>query len=154
MNEPFFKKYTDLVPEQAELCPLLRSQTQGFTDWLGLRTEEESLMLHSPYTWSLREVVNHLADCERVFAFRLLWIARGGPMPLVCFDEHEFSRRAQANDQSLSQLTSDFLSVRSASLTLFDGLPKEVWQTEGQVGEDSITVEKQASILIGHVEHH
>ena len=154
MTEPFFKKYTDLVPDQTDLCSMMEIQRDLFMPWLFMRTEQESLLVHAPYTWTLREVLNHLSDAERVFAFRALWIARGGKMPLSSFDEHEFARRAQANATNYKQLVNEFLTVRDASLSLFCGLSSSDWECSGQAGDYVITVRKQAEILLGHVEHH
>lgn len=154
MNEPFFKKYTDLIEIGADLTGLMRDQGNEIHDWLGTISEPDSMKLHPPYTWTLREVINHLSDCERVFSFRALWIARGGAMPMVSFDENEFSQRARANESSIERLSHEFHAVRQSTIALFDILPKSVWQNVGQAFGQDITVEKQATILLGHVAHH
>jgi DinB superfamily len=154
MTEPTFKKYTDLIDEKTDLVGMMADQGQEVCTWLGTISESDSLIVHAPYTWTLKEVVNHLSDCERVFAYRALWVARGGDMPLIPFDEDEFSRRAKANQFTISSLTTEFQAVRSSSLALFQNLPEDAWGAVGQVMGHEVTVRKLATILVGHVTHH
>ncbi len=154
MNEPIFKKYTDLVENGTDLMGIMRNQGNEIRGWLGTLSEPDSMKIHAPYTWTLKEVINHLSDCERVFSFRALWIARGGTMPLVPFDENEFSNRAFANELSLERLATEFNAIRQSTIALFENLPKSAWQNVGQAFGHDISVEKQATILVGHVAHH
>ena len=154
MTEPFFKKYTDLIDDAADLTSMMREQGQEITRWLNTISESESMQLHAPFTWTLKEVVNHLSDCERVFSFRALWIARGGSMPLVPFDENEFSIRSHSNELSIERLAAEFHSVRQSTIAFFDNLPDSAWQSVGQVLGQDVTVHRQATILLGHVAHH
>jgi len=154
MIEPFFKKYIDLVETSADLIQMMRDQGAEVNRFLETVSEPASMQLHSPYTWTLKEVVNHLSDCERVFSFRSLWIARGGTMPMVSFDENEFSVRATANEFSIGLLASEFEAVRRSTISFFENLPKSAWNSVGHVFGQDITVELQASILVGHVAHH
>ena len=154
MTEPFFKKYTDLIDGNVDLTDMMRDQGTEISSWLAKISEPESMLVHAPYTWTLKEVVNHLSDCERVFSFRALWIARGGTMPLVSFDENEFSLRSRANDFSIEALAAEFRAVRQSTVTLFENLPESSWHSVGQVIGFDITVHKQATILLGHVSHH
>lgn len=124
MTEPVFKKYTDLIDCDVDLTDMMRDQGMEISSWLAKISEPESMLVHAPYTWTLKEVVNHLSDCERVFSFRALWIARGGTMPLVSFDENEFSLRSRANDFSVEALATEFRAVRQSTVTLFENLPE------------------------------
>ena len=154
MTEPVFKKYTDLIDGNVDLTDMMRDQGTEIGSWLAKISEPESMLVHAPYTWTLKEVVNHLSDCERVFSFRALWIARGGTMPLVSFDENEFSLRSRANDFSIEALATEFRAVRQSTVTLFENLPESSWHSVGQVMGFDVTVHKQATILLGHVSHH
>ena len=154
MPEPVFKKYTDLIDSTADLTSMMRVQGMEISRWLGTVSERESIQIHSPYTWTLRKVVNHLSDCERVFAYRALWIARGGTMPMVSFDENEFSERGKANDITIAALAAEFQAVRQSTVAFFQNLPEPAWQNVGQVIGHEVTVHKQATILLGHVAHH
>ncbi len=154
MTEPVFKKYVDLIDSSVDLTDMIRAQGIEVCSWLATVSEPESMQIHKPYTWTLKEVVNHLSDCERVFAFRALWIARGGAMTLVSFDENDFSRRANANEVAIDALSSEFQAVRQSTVTFFQNLPKSAWQNVGSVLGHEVTVHKQATILAGHVAHH
>jgi hypothetical protein len=154
MTEPTFKKYTDLIDEKADLVGMMADQGQEVGRWLGTVSESAALIVHAPYTWTLKEVVNHLSDCERVFAYRALWVARGGDMPLIPFDEDEFSFRSKAKECTIAALTAEFEAVRASSLVLFQNLPEEAWGAMGQVMGHEVTVHNLATILVGHVAHH
>ncbi len=154
MTDPVFKKYTDLIEDGSDLTSMMRDQGIEISNWLRTVSESESMQLHAPYTWTLKEVVNHLSDCERVFAFRALWIARGGTMPMVSFDENTFSELAQANEFSIARLTAEFSSIRQSTVMLFENLPESAWHSRGQAMGQDISVQKQATILLGHVAHH
>jgi len=154
MTEPIFKKYTDLIDEKSDLVSLIQEQGQEIYHWLRTLSESDAMIVHAPYTWTLKEVVNHLSDCERVFSFRALWIARGGDMPLVPFDEDEFSLRANAKESTIAALATEFHAVRASTLALFHNLPEIAWGNSGKIMEHEVTVHKQATILVGHVAHH
>ena len=154
MSEPVFKKYTDLIDSTTDLTSMIRDQGMEISHWLGTVSEPKSKVIHAPYSWTLKEVVNHLSDCERVFAYRALWIARGGPMPMVSFDENEFSVRGKANDFTIAALAAEFQAVRQSTVAFFQNLPESSWQNVGQVMGHDVTVQTQATILLGHVAHH
>lgn len=154
MNEPAFKRYTDLIQDGTDLLRSIKAQGTELSRWLDTVSESDSMLLHAPYTWTLKEVINHLSDCERVFSYRALWIARGGPMPLVSFDENEFSVFSKANALSIRKLAAEFHAVRSSSIALFETMPTDAWEYTGQVIGHEVTVHKQATILLGHVAHH
>ena len=154
MAEPFFKKYTDLVEDGSDLTSMMRDQGIEIGRWLRTISESDSMQIHAPHTWTLKEVVNHLSDCERVFSYRALWIARGGTMPLLSFDENAFSLRAQANEFCIEQLAGEFQAIRQSTIMFFENLPKSAWKSAGQASGHDLTVEKQATILVGHVAHH
>ncbi|MEK0426169.1 MAG: hypothetical protein RJB11_2260, partial [Planctomycetota bacterium] len=78
MVEPYFEKYLRRVDPSVDPMEQLVSQSEAFVNWASSVDSAQTLVLHDPYTWSLREVLKHICDCERVFAFRALWIARGG----------------------------------------------------------------------------
>jgi len=81
-------------------------------------------------------------------------LARGGTMPLAPFDENEFSLRAEANGFTIAQLASEFDAVRQSTIALIDNMPQTAWTSLGQVIGHEITLQKQVTILLGHVAHH
>ncbi|MEI6524940.1 MAG: DinB family protein [Planctomycetota bacterium] len=154
MAEPYFEKYLRRVDPLADPIEQLDSQARALVDWARSVNTAETDILHPPYTWTLREVLKHISDCERVFAFRALWIARGGNDPLPSFDEHVFLANSSANGTPWMELTEEFKSVRSASLTLFKNLPELSWRNRGRVAGFELDVEMLCGMIYGHLDHH
>ncbi len=153
MAEPFFQKYIDRVSSD-DLIDQMKNQREAFVDWVSNITEEQSVVVHPPYTWTLREVVNHINDGERVFAFRSFWTARGGAMPMVEYDEHQFALRAHANDTHLGRWIVEFDAIRRSTILQFESFSSDDWQQQGMMGNHAITVRTLAEIIVGHVAHH
>ncbi len=153
-SEPYFHKYLRLVPEDTEIAMLLRTQQSEIAEFLSHITSKQSLVVHAPYLWTAREVLNHMSDCERVFGFRLLWIARGEVTPLPSFDDHRFSVMSRAMDNAWDGLAADFDCVRRCTLSLIELLPTEAWDRTGVASGFPVTVEVLANMIYGHVAHH
>lgn len=153
MSVPFFQKYIDQVSSE-DLIDQMKNQRESFVDWVSNITEEQSLLLHAPYTWTLREVVNHLNDGERVFAFRSFWTARGGAMPMVEFDEHQFAARARANETPLARWIFEFDAIRRSTILQFESFSKNDWEQAGVMGTHPVTVRMLGEMIVGHVSHH
>src|ERR1700733_15835800 len=116
--------------------------------------EERSLYPYAPDKWSIRQVVSHLNDTERVFAFRAMWFARGFSDPLPSFDQNIASDAAGADNHSLASHAQEFRKIREATLVLFRNLPAEAWVRSGVASGNSVTVNALAYIIAGHVAHH
>jgi hypothetical protein len=153
-DEPYFAKYLQFVPRDFVPLTSLAMQQATLGSILSSVSDAESLRLHPPYTWTLRQVVNHLSDCERVFAFRLLWMARGQTEPMTSFDENRFSLLAQANETEWHQLVKDLDIVRQSSLSLIESLPNDAWKRTGTSAGFAMDVSLQCRIIYGHAEHH
>lgn len=104
--------------------------------------------------WSLREIVGHLSDTERVLVYRALRFARGDGTPLAGFDENDYVARAGFSERPLGRLVEEWESVRAASLTFFRGLAEESWSGSGEANGSLVTVRALAWIVVGHAEHH
>jgi hypothetical protein len=104
--------------------------------------------------WTVKQVLGHLADDERIFAYRALCVARGDARPLPGFDENAYSRAARFERLSLVELLGDYEAVRTASLTLFRGLDPEAWLRRGTVNGYSATPRGLAFHIAGHELHH
>ena len=114
----------------------------------------QSLERHPPYTWSLREVVGHLGDSERVFGYRALRISRGDTTELAGFDENEFVRQAEFDRKPWSDLLEEFFTLRHANCLMFRNLPPEAWLRRGIANRSPVSVRALAHILAGHAAHH
>ena len=109
---------------------------------------------YAPDKWSIRDVVGHLNDTERLFVMRAFWFARGFDTPLPSFDQHIAVLSAGAETRTLRSLVDEFQSVRSSTLTFFQNLPDEAWMRRGIASDNPFTVRALAYIGAGHVIHH
>lgn len=109
---------------------------------------------YAPGKWTLKDVVSHLADDERIFAYRLLCVARRESRELPGFDEREYAAAAEAAHRSWSSLVADYAAVRSATLTLLDGLPAAAWGYRGIVNGYEASVRGLAFHIAGHELRH
>jgi len=116
--------------------------------------EERSLHRYAPEKWSIRQVVSHLNDTERMFVFRALWFARGFDTPLPSFDQNVAISGAEADARSLASHIEEFRGVRAATIAFFDNLPADAWMRRGIASDNPFSVRALAYISAGHVAHH
>ena len=150
---PFYAKYMDLVPED-DIQAVLSKQLDEFLALTRPVSEATGNMRHPPYTWSVKQVVGHLADSERVFGYRALRFARGDTTPLPGFEENDYARTAESDRVRLADLVSEFEATRRSHLWLFRNLPAEAWDRAGTANGSRVTVRALAFIMAGHVRHH
>jgi hypothetical protein len=150
---PYYEKYMALVPE-AGILPVLQSQLDELSAFLHAIPEAQGNVKHPPYTWSVKEVIGHVTDTERVFGYRALCIARGDTTPLPGFDENAYAERAGFDACKLSDLVAEFEHLRRSHLCLFRGLSREAWQRRGTANNNAVSVHALAYILVGHARHH
>jgi soluble lytic murein transglycosylase-like protein len=117
-------------------------------------SEEISQHRYAPEKWSIRQVLNHLTDSERAFAFRALWFARGFKAPLPGYDQDIAASGAGADRVAWAAHIEEFRQVRLSTISLFRNLPPEAWMRTGVASDNSFTVRAMAFIIAGHVAHH
>jgi hypothetical protein len=149
----YYGPYIDLAPD-GDIVEILRTQSQEVTSFLRCVPQREADVLHPPYTWTLKQVVNHISDGERVFAYRALCIARSDKTPLPGFDENEYAKTSEVERLTLADLADEFETVRAATLSLLQSLPDESWTRTGTANEKPISVRALAWIMAGHTRHH
>lgn len=145
--------YIDKVPTE-DLIGFLKTQAGEFVTALKSISEEGSLHRYEPGKWSLREALGHVNDTERIFAFRALWVARGGEPALPGFDQDVFAVNADSDARTWASLIEEFKLVRAATLALVEAFPSESWTRVGTVNNHAITTRVIGYLLAGHVEHH
>jgi hypothetical protein len=150
---PFYAKYMDLVTED-DIQSVLSKQLDEFLALMRPVSEETGNMRHPPYTWSVKQVVGHLADSERVFGYRALRFARGDTTPLPGFEENDYARTAESDRVRLADLVSEFEAIRRSHIWLFRNMPAEAWDRDGTANGARVTVRALAFIMAGHVRHH
>ena len=146
-------RYIDLVKD-GNILQVLRGQMEEALALFSGISEEKSLHRYQPDKWSIREMLAHINDAERVFSFRALSFARGDGGPLPSFDEKAWAPQAHAEDHSFASHVEDFQAVRLATLTLMRNFSPEAWMKRGVASDNSITVRALAFVLAGHVAHH
>ena len=149
----YYFKYIDLVSDE-EILPALESQMWEMLQFLEGISEEKSLHSYAPGKWTIREVLNHVNDGERVFLGRALWFARGFEEPLPSYDQEVAVQAAHANNTSWDELVEEFKTVRLATLAFFKNMPEEAWSRTGVASGNPFTVRSLAYIIAGHVAHH
>ncbi|MGH7551935.1 MAG: DinB family protein [Longimicrobiales bacterium] len=149
----YYFTYIDQVP-QGDICGLLHAQRDEIVELLDGIPEMESLRRYAPDKWSIREVVNHVNDTERVFVFRAFWFARGFEGPLPSFDQNIAMSAVIAADRSWHSLIEEFQAVRGATIALFESLPGDAWARRGMASGNPFTVRALAYTTVGHVTHH
>jgi uncharacterized damage-inducible protein DinB len=149
----YYGKYIDLVPGDDAL-PALRDQIEDTVRLLAPLDESKALHRYGPGKWSVKEVVGHLSDSERVFAYRALRMGRGDTTPLAGFDENTYVPAGRFDSRPLADIVHEFEAVRAASLALFRGLGDEALLRRGTANGNSVSVRALAWILAGHELHH
>lgn len=117
-------------------------------------SEEKSLHRYAPEKWSIRQVLSHVNDCERLFVFRAMWFARGFGSSLPSFDQDIAAAGANADSRSWSAHLEEFRGVRAATVAFFQNLPDEAWTRRGIASGNPFTVRALAYLTAGHVTHH
>lgn len=132
----------------------MESQLEEYLPRLSLISEEASLYRYAPGKWSIRQVLNHVSDTERAFAFRALWFARNFDSPLPSYDQDIAADAAQADRIPWSAHVEEFRRVRLATISLFQNLPDEAWMRTGVASGKSFTVRAIGFVIAGHAAHH
>ena len=149
----YFFTYIDQVPD-GDICATLRAQLVEIPTFLESISEERSLHRYAPGKWSIREVVGHLNDTERLFVSRAFWFARGFDTPLPSFDQNVAIAAGNANAIAWKSHLEEFRAVRAATVSFFRNLPDEAWARRGIASDNPFTVRALAYLAAGHVAHH
>ncbi len=149
----YFMRYVDQVGPGDIRDVLERQGTETLAKLRALPAELAS-HAYAPGKWTVAEVVAHLSDTERVFAYRAFWFARSLAAPLPGFDQDAAAAAAGARARNWPDLLAELEAVRLATTTLFRGLPVEAWSRRGTASQNEFTVKALAFIVAGHVAHH
>ncbi|MCW3091380.1 MAG: DinB family protein [Ferruginibacter sp.] len=149
----YFQRYLDQVKEK-DLPEAFSNQSQVIKDFLPSITEEKSMFAYADGKWSLKELLQHIIDTERIFAFRALCFARKEASPLPGFEENEYAVASQANRRSWESLTAEFVASRRSTLYLFDSFTPEMLGQTGVANNNTFSVEQLGFLTVGHFNHH
>lgn len=150
---PYYFNYIDRIASE-DILGVLASQLDETLGLLAGVSEERSLHRYGPDKWSIRQVLNHVSDTERVFLFRAFWFGRGFDTPLPSFEEKISAETARADDLPWDRHLEEFRGVRLSTLAFFRNLPAEAWTRSGIASGNPFTVRALAYLAAGHLAHH
>ena len=150
---PFYHGYIARVPGE-QIGTYLAAQLQEVEQLLGPLDDAAARFRYAEGKWSVKEVLGHLCDAERIFSYRLLRIARADETPLPGFDENAYVPPAEFDARPLGDLLREFEAVRAATISLAEGLPAAAWVRRGQASGKTISARALVYITVGHVTHH
>jgi hypothetical protein len=150
---PYYRRYIDLVPEGDVIDIMARQNDVSLALLRGL-SEDQGAYRYAPGKWSIKELVAHLSDAERLFADRALRFARADTTPLPGFEEDDYVRNGTFDSFSLADITAGFENVRRSTLSLFTLMLPEATIRKGQANNAEITVRALAYVIAGHELHH
>lgn len=150
---PYYAGYVARVPAGG-LVAVLAREAAGLRHLLGGLSEGQAEHAYAPEKWSIKEVVGHVTDAERVFAYRALRIGRGDATPLASFDQDAYVPAGAFGARTLEDLLEEQEAVRRATVRLFGGLPVDGWLRRGVASGFPVSVRALACMTIGHELHH
>ena len=149
---PYYAKYITLVGDDA--LEAMRSGCVATTRLLSGVTEEKAMFRYQPGKWSVKEVVGHVIDGERVFAYRALRFARADETPIPGFEENHWVPAGRFDRRPLQDLVAEYSTVRAATLSFFSSLDEEDLLRRGRANDAIVSVRALAHIIAGHELHH
>jgi uncharacterized damage-inducible protein DinB len=150
---PFYEGYIALVPE-GEFLETLKGPLGDWERVLGGVRETEADFRYATGKWSIKEVLGHVTDSERIFAYRLMRIARGDQTALPGFEQDDYVRTANASARKKSDLLEEFVAVRRATIALVNSMDDAAWMRRGVANQKEVTAVALAFIIAGHERHH
>lgn len=152
-HAPYYSRYVALVAD-GDILGTLAGQIGGTLAELRKIPEADSLKRYAAGKWSVREVVGHMIDTERIFAYRALRFARNDCTPLPGFEQDDYIPAAQFDRRPWADLLEEFEAVRRSNVLLFRGLSEEAWRREGVANGNGMSVRAAAYVIAGHELHH
>ena len=151
---PFYSDYIERAMQKADILTALPQQMDAIQSALGSLTDEQALFKFGPAEWSIKEVLGHLNDVERVFSYRLLRISRNDPTPLQGFEQEDYVREAGFDRYALADLILEFEFLRRANILAIANMPDAATDYRGTASGATVSARALIYMLVGHVEHH
>jgi hypothetical protein len=148
-----FDHYVKLVPSN-DLLAYFDSQKESVASLASTLTEDKLHYRYAPGKWSIKDIFGHLIDCERIYSYRALCIARGEKLPLPGFEENDYAREAHADKRDKTNIIADYETVRAATISLFKGFDEEMLLRKGIANGAPRSVRTLGYLAAGHELHH
>ena len=149
----YYFTYINQVPD-GDICQMMERQRHDVDALLARIDDKQSLHRYAPDKWSIREVIGHVNDTERLFVFRAFWFARGFESPLPSFDQNQAIAGARADERTWADVRQEFSAIRAATVPFFRALAADAWDRRGIASGNPFSVRALAFIVVGHATHH
>jgi hypothetical protein len=151
--DPYYEHYVSLV-EDRDILDTLASQPTTLQDMFTAVPEDKGSFAYAEGKWSIKEVLGHLIDGERMFAYRMFRIARGDQTPIEGFEQDGYIENAHSNTRSFADLLEEFSLLRRANMIFLNNMAADAWSRIGTANNVQISVRALVYIMAGHIEHH
>ena len=152
-HAPEFSKYISLV-EEGDIIQILGQQLENSLSLLRTVSPEKANFRYAPDKWSVKELLGHLVDSERIFSYRALCFARNDQTPLPGYEQNDYVREGNFDNRNLADLAEEFATIRRATIQLLQSLNETEWLRHGKANENDVSVRALAHIIAGHELHH
>ena len=150
---PYFKQYVDKV-EGDDVIWVLETQLNDFLELIYSIPEEKKNYSYKEGKWTIAELLGHVIDSERIFAFRALCFARNDPNPLPGFEQDDYIKNANFNNRTLRSFVDEFTHLRKSNNILFSNFGEEALHRKGTANNKLVTVNALLYVIAGHFNHH
>lgn len=150
---PYYDRYISLISEN-DILTTLDAQRRQMMLLLSGRDEADGDYRYAPDKWSVKEVLGHVCDTERIFAYRALRISRGDRTPIEGFEQDDYVRNGPFAKHPLAEVIEDYIAVRRATMTLLRNLDGEAWLRRGIANKNEVSTRAVAYLIAGHELHH
>jgi len=149
----YYDRYISLVAE-TDIVSAMQSQVDEVTDLFSQISDEKGVYAYAEGKWTITELLGHLIDGERIFAYRAFRFSRADKTPLPGFDQNPYIENANYNSIKLAHLLDELVLLRKSNILFFKNLTDEMWSRTGTASDNEISVRALAFIMVGHIHHH
>ena len=150
----YYAGYVERAQAKGDVLAALSHQVDEIQTALGKLSDEQGLFRDAPKEWSIKEVMGHVNDVERVFSYRLLRISRNDPAPLTGFEQEDYVREAGFDNHPLQDLLQEFEFLRRANILAINNMSEEAALRQGTASGYTVSARALIYMLVGHVDHH
>ena len=151
---PYTSMYIDLLPDDGRVLDHLEHNLDATGKLVKSLPETSLATPFAPGEWTVKEILLHIADDERIYSYRVLRFARNDSTELPGFDQELYTPHSRANERSLTDILEEYASVRAATITLFKNLPEDAWLRAGIANGNRMSVRAAVYHIAGHELHH
>jgi len=150
---PYYERYISLLPDD-DILSILEVQKKTSEEFLKTLSEEQGNISYTEGKWTIKEVVGHIIDTERVMAYRALCFSRGEKQSQPGFEQEDYIANGNYNNRTMDDLINEFIAVRNANLIMFKSFSEEMLKQSGIASDNKVTVLALIYIIAGHEKHH